>query len=163
MAETVHLFLKANGTAVDGESSQQSVGRDKSIECIYFEHECDTARDASSGQATGRRSYVPIVIRKRIDKSSPLIWKAMTTNQKIDGQFLFFRPNPSGDGTTQQFYTIVIGNGRVASMKQFVPDTTDRENDASQPLEEITFTFATINWTFTDGGISADDTWAQNA
>ena len=73
--------------------------------------------------ATGRRQYQPLMIRKRIDKSSPLIAKALTENQVIEGQFKFFRPNPSGDGTTEQFYTVEIKQGRVASIKQINPDT----------------------------------------
>lgn len=163
MAETVHLFLKANGTAIDGQSTQITLGRANSIECIYFEHEVDTAREGASGIATGRRTYQPLMIRKRIDKSSPLIAKALTTNQVIEGKFLFFRPNPTGDGTTQQFYTIEIKQGRVGSIKQYVPDTTVEANTAEHPLEEITFTFHTINWTWVDGGVSAEDSWSSNA
>jgi len=162
MAETVHLFLKANGTAIDGQSSQTSIGRDKSIECIYFEHVVNTAREASSGIATGRRTYDPILIRKRIDKASPLLAKALTTNQVIEGKFLFFRPNPAGDGTTQQFYTIEIKDGRIAGVKHYVPDTTDHDNDSEHPLEEVTFTFHAITWTWVDGGVAAEDSWATN-
>src|SRR5215510_8717103 len=66
MAETVHLFMKANGTAIDGQSTQTSLGREKSIECIYFEHVVNAARETASGIATGRRTYDPILIRKRI-------------------------------------------------------------------------------------------------
>jgi type VI secretion system secreted protein Hcp len=162
MAETVHLFLKANGTAIDGQSTQTSVGRDKSIECIEFEHEVDTAREAASGIATGRRTYRPLKIVKRIDKSTPLIAKALVTNQMIEGKFLFFRPNPLGDGTTQQFYSVEIGQGRVASIKQFVPNTTADQHSAEHPLEEITFTFHTIKWTWVDGGVEHQDSWSQN-
>jgi len=163
MAETVHLFLKANGTAIAGQSTQTSLGRADSIECVYFEHEIDTARDTANGMATGRRTYQPLVVRKRIDKSSPLIAKALTTNQVVDGTFKFYRPNPAGDGTTQQFYSVDIKGGRIAGIKQYVPDVTVDENGAEHPLEEISFTFATIVWTWVDGGISAEDTWSNNA
>ena len=159
MAETVHLFLKANGTAIDGQSSQTSVGRDKSIECIFFEHEIDTARETASGIATGRRTYQPIRIIKRIDKASPLIAKALTTNQVIEGKFLFFRPNPAGDGTTQQFYTVEIKKGRVASQRQWVPDTINPASTNMPPMEEVSFVFHTIMWTYTDGGVTHQDTW----
>ena len=74
MAETVHLYLKANGQAINGDSTQHSLGRENSIECIFYEQKVLTAREAGSGMATGRRQYEPIVIRKRIDKSKPLKW-----------------------------------------------------------------------------------------
>jgi type VI secretion system secreted protein Hcp len=162
MAETVHLYLKANGSDIKGESSQKSLGRDNSIECVFFEQKVVTAREAGSGMATGRRQYEPLLIRKRIDKASPLIMKALVENAKIDGTFKFFRPNPTGDGTTQQFYTVEIKDGRVASAKQFVPDTIVPASSTEPPLEEVTFVFHTIKWTFTDGGVSHEDTWSAN-
>jgi len=162
MAETVHLYLKANGADIKGESSQESLGRKDSIECLYYEQKVITAREAGSGMATGRRQYEPLLIRKRIDKSSPLLVKALVENQKIDAAFKFFRPNPKGDGTTQQFYTVEIKDGRVASMKQMVPDTIVPASSTEPPLEEITFVFHTIKWTFTDGGVSHEDAWSAN-
>ena len=157
MAETVHLYLKANGIDVQGESTQTSLGRENSIECLYYEQAVTTAREAGSGMATGRRQYQPLMIRKRIDKSSPLIAKALTENQVIEGQFKFFRPNPSGDGTTEQFYTVEIKQGRVASIKQINPDTIQPASSTEPPVEEVTFVFHTIAWTFTEGGITHED------
>lgn len=160
MAETVHLYLKANATDIQGESTQVSLGRENSIECVYFEHAVKTAREAGSGMATGRRVYEPLIIRKRIDKSSPLIFKALCENQVIDGTFKFFRPNPTGDGTTEQFYTIDIKQGRINTIKDFVPDTINPVSSSDPPLEEITFVFHTISWTFTNGGVTHEDTWS---
>ena len=162
MAETVHLYLKANGTDIKGESTQESLGRKDSIECLYLEQAVRTAREAGSGMATGRRQYEPLMIRKRIDKSSPLIAKALVENQKIDATFKFFRPNPTGDGTTEQFYTIQIKQGRVNSQKQYVPDTIVPATSTEPPMEEVSFVFHTISWTFTNGGITHEDTWDQN-
>jgi len=162
VAETVHLSLKANGADIKGESTQQSLDRKDTIECVYYEQKVLTAREAGSGMATGRRQYEPLVIRKRIDKSSPLLMKALVENQKIDGTFKFFRPNPKGDGTTQQFYTVEIKDGRVASIKQAVPDCIAPASSTEPPLEEVAFVFSTIKWTITDGGVSHEDTWSGN-
>ncbi len=162
MAETVHLFLKANGTDIQGQSSQRSLGRENSIECLFFESGVRTAREAGSGMATGRRQYEPLLIRKRIDKSTPLLAKALTQNQVIEGEFKFFRPSLAGDGTTEQFYTIKIKQGRINSQRQWVPDTIVPASSNEPPLEEVTFVFHTIEWTYTDGGVTHEDTWDQN-
>lgn len=45
--------------------------------------EVKSPRDAASGQASGRRQYQPLIIRKRIDKASPLLAKAMAGKQLI--------------------------------------------------------------------------------
>jgi len=159
MAETVHLKLKANGQDIAGESTQTSLERADTIECTAFSNEVMTAREAGSGRATGRRQYKPLMIRKRIDKSSPLIAKALTNNEVIEGTFKFYRPNPTGDGTTEQFYTIVIKEGRVASQKQMLPDTIVPATSTDPPMEEITFVFGSIVQTFMNGGVEHEDKW----
>jgi type VI secretion system secreted protein Hcp len=163
MAETVHLYLKANGNDIQGDSTQTSLERENSIECVYFRSTVRTAREAGSGRATGRRTYEPIVIRKRIDKSTPLIYKALCNNEVMEGVFKFFRPNPTGDGTTQQFYTIEFKEGRVSSFDAVSPDCIDPASSNNPPLEEVAFVFHTISWTYEDGGISHVDSWRENA
>lgn len=159
MAETVHLTLKANGTDIKGESSQVSLGRADSIECVHFESGIKTAREAGSGLATGRRQHEPITFRKRIDKASPLIAKALCENQVIEGTFKFFRPNPTGDGTTEQFYTIQIKKGRIASQRHWLPDTISPASHLEPPMEEVAIVFHTIVWTYTNGGVTHEDSW----
>lgn len=160
MAETVHLYLKANGTDIAGESTQTSLGRENSIECVYFKFAVKTAREAGSGMATGRRQYEPLLVRKRIDKSTPLLMKALCENQVVEGVFKFFRPNPTGDGTTEQFYTVAFKQGRVASVQHVNPDTIVPATSTDPPLEEISFVFHTISWTYTNGGVTHEDTWS---
>jgi type VI secretion system secreted protein Hcp len=160
MAETVHLYLKANGADVQGESTQTSLGRENSIECLWFKDECITAREGGSGMATGRRQYKPILIRKRIDKASPLIAKALCKNEVIDAVFKFFRPNPTGDGTTEQFFTIEIKKGRVASIEHESPDSFQPALSNVPEIETVGFVFHSIRWAYTNGGVEHEDTWS---
>lgn len=162
MAETVHLFLKANGTDITGESTQTSLGREGSIECLYFQDSVRTAREKATGMATGRRSYDPLLLRKRIDKSSPLLAKALCNNEVIDATFRFFRPNPSGDGTTEQFFTIEIAEARIAHIKRVSPDTIDPASATEPPTEEVGIIFHTITWTYEPGGVLHTDNWREN-
>ena len=159
MAEPVHLYLKANGTDIKGESTQTSLGRQDSIECVYYKQSVITAREAGSAMATGRRQYEPLLIRKRIDKSSPLLMKALCENTVIESTFKFFRPNPTGDGTTEQFYTVAFKQGRIASINQYVSDVIVPATSTEPPLEEVSFVFHTISWTYTNGGVTHEDTW----
>ena len=162
MAETVHLYLQCNGEAVQGESTQTSLGREGSIECLSFVDSVRTAREKGSGMATGRRTYEPIVIRKRIDKSSPLVARALCNNEVIEGTFKFFRPAPSGDGTTEHFFTVEIAEGRVSSIRRVSPDTIDPASAQEPPTEEVSFVFHNITWTYEDGGVSHHDNWREN-
>jgi type VI secretion system secreted protein Hcp len=162
MAETVALYLKANGQDVKGENTQESLGRKDSIECVGYEQSVKTARESGTGMMTGRRQYDPLRIVKRIDKASPLIMKALCNNENVEGTFKFFRPNPTGDGTTEQFFTVEIKHGHVASVKQYVPTTIDTELANYPPSEEVSFVFRDIIWTYTNGGVQHHDSWAGN-
>jgi len=161
MAMTVHLYLTANGTKIDGDSTIESLDRANSIECLSFSDSVRTAREASSGLASGERTYEPIRIVKRIDKSSPLIAKALCNNEVIEGTFKFFRPNPAGDGTTEHFFTVEIEEGRVGSVTRISPDTIDPASSNAPPTEEVSFVFGKIGWTFEPGGQSHIDHWSQ--
>jgi type VI secretion system secreted protein Hcp len=158
MAETVHLYLKSNGSDIKGESTQTSLGRADSIECLYFEDSVRTAREKGSGQATGRRTYEPVRILKRIDKSSPLLAKSLCNNEKIDGTFKFFRPNPD-TGEAGHFFTVEISAGRLAGIKRVSPNVIDPAAGSDPPTEEVSFVFHTITWTFEEGGVQHTDRW----
>ena len=162
MAETVHLYLKSNGEDIQGESSQTSLGRENSIECVYFQDSVRTAREKGSGMATGRRTYEPIKFLKRIDKSSPLLARSLCNNEVIEGVFKFFRPNPAGDGTTEHFMTIEIAEGRIAGVTRTVQNTLDPASANEPPLEEVAFVFHTITWTYEPTGAMHTDTWREN-
>ena len=161
MAETVHLFLKADGADIKGDSTQESLGRKDSIECVSYQHGVSNATDEATKAATGRRQHTPITIRKRIDKASPLLIKALAENKKIDGSFKFYRPSVGGDGTTEQFYTVTIKDGHVSSVTQVSPDTLSAASANEPPFEEVSFVFKTINWTITKGGASHEDEWGK--
>src|SRR5512145_359627 len=137
MAETVHLFLKSNGKDIKGESTQTSLGREGSIECIFYEQGVTSAREAGTNMVTGRRQFTPLKIVKRIDRSSPLLVKALANNEKIDAVFKFYRPNPSGDGTTEQFYSVELKEGNISQVKQTVPTTIDPHTSGAPPQEEV--------------------------
>jgi type VI secretion system secreted protein Hcp len=162
MAETVHLFLKANGKDIKGESTQKSLGREGSIECVAYEQAVTTAREAATGVVTGRRQYGPLKVVKRVEGSSPLLVKALVNNEKIEASFKFFRPNPAGDGTTEQFYTVALKDAYISAMKQLVHETINPATSGDPPLEEVSFVFKTISWTYTKGGITHEDSWEEN-
>ena len=162
MAETVHLYLKSNGEDVAGEPTQTSLGRENSIECLQFIDSVRTAREKGSGLATGRRTFEPISFRKRIDKSSPILARSLCNNEVIEGSFKFFRPNPSGDGTTEHFFTVEFGEGRVASIKRVSPDTIDPASATEPPTEWLEFVFHNITWTYEPSGASHHDNRREN-
>lgn len=159
-APNVFFTLTANGTAIEGEATQK--GHEGAIECVYFSSSVETTRITSgSGMATGRRSHGPIVIRKRIDRATPLLAKALVQNEVVAGTFQFFRLE--SDGTEQHFFTIAFHHGRVASQTTYSSDnlaTSGRSGDAPF-MEEVRFVYQHINWRHEPDGIEFEDSWGM--
>ncbi len=163
MAENCHLSIKANGEDIKGESSVTSLGREDTIECFIFEHMVKTSQEGGSGIATGHRIHGPVIITKRIDKSTPLLYKALRSNAVIEGSLKFYRPNPLGDGTTQQFYTIKVKGGRISSIKQILRSTFDPNTSNFPAMEEVSITYSTIHYIYEPNHAEDIDSWHQGA
>ena len=92
MALNAYLKLKGQTQgSIKGSVTQK--GRENTIMVIAVSHEIVSPRDLASGQATGRRQHHPFVITKELDKSSPLLYNALCTNENITQfELQFFRP-----------------------------------------------------------------------
>lgn len=120
--------------------------RDGAIEVAEYQHEVMTAREAGSGQATGRRQYQPLLIRKRIDKASPLLYRALVSNENLNTVTVRLADIHG------IYYTVTLRNASIAGIKQARTDSGE--------YEEISFVFQKIEWTWVDGGITAEDDWS---
>lgn len=157
-AMNVYLFLKANGSDIHGDSSVITLGRENSIECLAFSQAIQLPRDPDTGMATGQRTFEPIRFTKRIDKSSPLLAKALANNEVIEAEFRFYRPDPSGNGSTQHFYTIHVTQAGLSTVRPLVQSTIDPDTSGFPALEEVELAYRSITWTYEDGGITFSDT-----
>ncbi|MBM4349621.1 MAG: type VI secretion system tube protein Hcp [Deltaproteobacteria bacterium] len=159
MAQNVYVWIRGqNAGEVRGDSTVSSMNREGSIEAFKFESQVQIPR-GGSGTAVGERSYGPITITKRIDRSSPILHQILCNNESIEVTLKFYRPNPSGDGTEEQFYTIRLREGRISSIKTTSPNTVD-SNTASLPaMEEVSIVFGAITYIFESAGIEYEDQW----
>jgi type VI secretion system secreted protein Hcp len=104
-------------------------------------HEIVSPRDPASGLPTGKRQHKPITIVKEWDASTPLLLNALTTNESLTSVLIGLLRN----GT--QIATIKLTNASVS-------------NYVSHGLTESwSFTYQKIEWTWVDGGITAQDDW----
>lgn len=137
-AHSTVMVLRLNGEPIEGDPVGRRGSPGSAIEVSYYESSVLTAREAGSGMATGRRQYQPILIRKRIDKASPLLMRGMTQNQVGEVEFRFYRPNAS-TGASEHFYTVRLQNASISSIRVI-------QEAGAEPVEEIAFLFQTITW-----------------
>jgi len=156
MAQNLYLELTVNGVRVEGEPAGPPPGRENDIECVFFESGVAIALAAGATAATGRRRHSPILIRKRIDKSTPLLAKALTESELVTAVFRLFRPDAQGQ--SEHFYTVEIREARIASLKQVSPETFNPTTSDFPEIEEVSFVFERIIWRYENPLVESEDT-----
>ena len=81
------------------------------------------------------------MIVKELDKASPLLLKALVTNENLTTVLVGL--NKGG----QQIATIKLTNAQISDYV------------ANGVTEHWSFTYQKIEWTYLDGGITAEDDW----
>jgi type VI secretion system secreted protein Hcp len=102
--------------------------------------------------------HKPFIVTKELDKSSPLLYNVLTNNENItEWELQHWRPSASG--SEQQHYTIKLTNANIASIHFRMLNNKNPELMRYAEYEEVAFTYQKIEWTWTEGGITADDDW----
>jgi type VI secretion system secreted protein Hcp len=141
IAGSVLLFIEDIDGPIDRGEDGAAIG------VLGFSHEVISPRDAASGLPTGKRQHKPVVVTKRIDKSTPLLYQGIVTNKNFPTVRLeFYQRNDTGE--VENYYTILLTNASIASVRSESPH-----------FEEISFVYQKIEWTFEDGGVTAEDDW----
>ena len=159
MALNSYLKLKGQKQGeIKGSVTQK--GRENKIMVIAVSHEIVSPRDPASGLPTGKRMHKPLVITKELDKSSPLLYSVLTNNENITEWELQFW-TPSSTGVEKQHYTVRLTNANIASIQFRMLNNKNPDLMKYTEYEEIAFTYEKIEWTWTEGGITAIDSWAE--
>jgi len=155
-ALNAYLTLKGEKQGViQGGVTQK--GRENKILLIAYNHEIKVPVDVATGQTAGRRQHGLFTITKEVDRSSPLLYQALATNEAFPQfELQCWRATPTG--LEQQHYTIKLTNARVVGIRQQMPNTANPDLKRYETYEEVSFSYQTITWTWTEGGITATDT-----
>ncbi len=107
----------------------------------------------SSGAATGNKVHTPVVFVKEVDKSTPLLSKALIQGETlVEVLFRFFNQS------NYNYFTVRLEQAKVISIREFMPNSL---NPASyQPLmEEVSLVYTKITWTWEEEAIEYMDEW----
>ncbi len=165
MALNAYLRLVGQKTGeIRGSVTQK--GREGKIIVIAVSHDISSPVDTSSGQATGRRQHTPLVITKELDRSSVPLHQVQAANESFkEWQLQFWtaqhRAAAGGTGTEVQHFTIKLTNAFITSFDTRMPNNKHPDLMKFETFEEIAFAYESIEWTWTDGAITAQDEWGR--
>lgn len=152
-----HLTLTGEKQGkIDGSCELQ--GREGSIMVYSMEHDIHIPRDPQSGLGSGKRIHGPLTVMKEYDKSSPKLYQALCTGEHMKNvEIKWYRINKNG--SEEHYFTHVLEDAIVVSIKPSMVLAFLPENEPYRHMEEVSFTYKKIKWTWEADGIEAEDSW----
>ncbi len=150
-----HLSLTGN-TQGKIEGSCEIVGREGTILVYAMDHLIQIPRDPRTGLPTGQRVHDPLTVTKEFDKSSPPLYQALCSGEQFsEVKFEFYRISP--EGTQELYFTITLENAIIVNIKAWYPPTMLASSEPYRHMEDVSFTYAKIIWTWEPDGIETED------
>ncbi len=133
-------------------------GHENEILVQAFEHQVIRPTDPQSGQPTGDRVHKPLMITKVFDRSSPLLFSALTTGESLNCTLRWYRP---ADGGVEHYFTIELIDAIIVDIQSKMPNCQDPEQAHFTHLEDVYFSYREISWEHVVSNTSASDDWRK--
>ncbi|MDY6943375.1 MAG: Hcp family type VI secretion system effector [Pseudomonadota bacterium] len=166
MPVPAYLYIEGErqGPITSGAFTEDSVGNiyqeghEDEILVQAFSHQVVIPRDPQSGQPTGQRVHQPLVITKVFDKSSPLLYNALTSGETLTQcEIRWFRT--SSAGTQEHYFTTRLVDAIVVDIRAHMPNVQDPDKQQYTHMEDVAFSYRMIEWTHEIAGTSGSDDW----
>lgn len=133
-------------------------GHEDEVLVEAFRHELIIPRDPQSGQPTGQRVHQPVTITKVYDKSSPLLYQALCSGERMTKvKIKWYRTSPAGK--QEHYFTHVLEDAVIVDINATMPNCQDPGQSHFTHLEEVSMTYRKITWEHVVAGTSGSDDW----
>lgn len=148
----IEMMVKGQKTGVfKGDSLQK--GHADQIVVSAFALDLVSPRDPATGQATGRRTYKPIMVTKEMDQSSPQFMNAAATNENLLTVVINFYET-TRTGAEVNFYRVTLTDAHITEVSQHTAGSTVDE-DVFFVFTKIEEDSLTGHTSFTDEFVTA--------
>jgi len=140
MAYEYYMTIQGSNQGKFRGESQKRPGQ---IPILSIQYAVASPRDASTGQATGKRQHKPLSIVKEWGASSPQLFRALTSGEALASVVIScvaVAQDQFGSGGVCQ--TIKLIDPRVSAVRRYAGHAPTTE----QALEEVTFSFEGIEF-----------------
>ncbi|MDR2142311.1 MAG: type VI secretion system tube protein Hcp, partial [Deltaproteobacteria bacterium] len=141
-------YLSVNGASQGDIKGDCQQGGDKKDKILLYgvDHAVEIPRDTHTGLPTGQRIHKPLTVIKHKDPASPKLFKACCTGENATVVIDQYRIKP--DGTEEKYFTTKLENAIVVAVREYTPLTFLPDNKPYFDMEEISFTYSKITWTY---------------
>ncbi|MHC8323117.1 Hcp family type VI secretion system effector [Pseudomonas sp. GB2N2] len=163
MPTSAYLYMEGQklGLITDGASSLASVGNvfqeshQNKIMVQAFSHQVTVPRDLQFPHSTGPRVHKPLMISKVVDKSSPLLHRALAIRDVLTPCcFTWYR---NGQNGAEIYYQIDLVDAVIVDIQSKMIQSTDAGSAQSTIIEDVYFTYRKIIWSHVGGNTTESD------
>lgn len=166
MDNPVYMSIEGTtqGKITEGATTPESVGNiyqngheDETI-VKAFTHNINIPRNTTTGQPTGQRTHNPLVVTKLIDKSSPLLYSALTKGETLKKvELKWYRTSYAGK--LEHYYSMILEDAVITNMDASMESQETTSAGQVMPLETVSFSYRKISWRHETASTSGEDDW----
>ncbi|WP_457745793.1 Hcp family type VI secretion system effector [Sulfurimonas sp.] len=166
MDNPVYMSIEGStqGKITEGATTPESVGNiyqngheDEAI-VKAFTHNITVPRNTTTGQPTGQRTHNPLIVTKMIDKSSPLLYNALTTGETLKKvELKWYRTSYAGK--PEHYYSMVLEDAIITDMEASMASQEMAGASQTAPIEKVSFSYRKISWRHETASTSGEDDW----
>lgn len=123
-----------------------------------YEHSLTVPCDPQSGQPTGQRILKPVIVTKAQDRSSPLLFTAAVTGEKLTKCDIHIY-RTSTKGKQEHYYTITLIDAILVKIETSMPHCQDTSKLNYVMEEKLTFSYRAFECNHVVCGTAGSDDW----
>lgn len=159
MAMQAHMWLEGTDQGKI-EGSCDVKGREGSVLVEQFDHNITMEPDRNSGLPTGNPRHEALTVCKYFDKASPKLYKALVRGERFKSvEIKWYRIKP--DGKQEHYFTHKLEDAIITGIKPEMKNRLDPQNEQFQHMENVSFAYRKITWTWQPDGIGAEADWKE--
>jgi len=114
------------------------------------------------GLPNGRRVHLPITILKEVDRTSPMLYQALSDGELLNEVIIdWYRLD--GAGMEEIYYRQTLKNAQVTAIDFDVEHQSDVSNSRIGHMERVSLIYDSITWTHEIDGIEYEDSFGAQA
>lgn len=122
-----------------------------------FDH-CVKLPTDQHGLPNGRRVHMPITILKELDRTSPMLYQALSEGELLTEVVIdWYRID--GAGMEELYYRQTLKNAQITAIEFEVQHDADVANSRLGHMERVSMIYDSISWAHEADGIEYEDTF----
>ena len=130
-------------------------GREGYIVVQGVEH-CVKLPTDHRGLPNGRRVHMPITILKELDRTSPMLYQALSEGELLTEVTIdWYRIDSAG--MEELYYRQTLKNAQITAIEFVVEHEADSANSKTGHMEKVSLIYDSISWSHEADGIEFED------